>query len=80
MITASKELRQYLKLFKTQSDACEKLAIDEATLSKLANEKEEYNVSSSVVAKILSATGFEFEKAFHIDIEDEHPSRRKEDK
>lgn len=64
MITSTKELRAYLELFKTQKDACEHLGVDEATLSKL--QKDNYNVSASVISKILTATGFEFEKAFEV--------------
>jgi len=64
LIIASEELRNYLKLFKTQADACEKLDIDGATLSKLS--KDNYNVSSTVIAKILNASGFSFDTAFHI--------------
>jgi hypothetical protein len=64
LITPSKELKQYLRLFKTKGDACEKIGIDEATLSKIM--KEDYNVSSTVIAKILNASGFDFDTAFEV--------------
>lgn len=77
MIVPSEIVKAYANGFQTRRELCEKLQVDEASLSKYLSE--ERDCSPHFIEAIIRETGFDFEKAFILK-NDEPLKRRKEDR
>ncbi len=77
MIVPSEVLKSYVNGFATRREVCDRLDIDEASLSKYL--AEERDCSPKFIEAILRHTGFVFEKAFELKMI-KHPHRREDDK
>lgn len=63
MIVAKDSVKEYVNAQKDWKAFSEEIGIARSTLYNIIEGK---NVSSDVVAKLLTKTGFEFEKAFEV--------------
>ena len=63
MIIAKAPIKQYIKAQPTIDGLAQRLEVTRATLHNLLNGD---NVSSELISKLLTETGFEFEKAFEL--------------
>lgn len=64
MIKAKDVVKDYIKAQPTMEGFAKKIKTTRQTLHNILNDE---NVSSDVISKILSETGFEFEKAFEVE-------------
>ena len=64
MIFLSKILREYITAQESMEDFCQRTEISRQTIYNIM--KDNANVSSEVVAKLLKETGMDFEKAFEV--------------
>ena len=63
MIVAKDAIKDFINSQKSIEDLADNLGVAHSTLYSVAKGN---NVSSEVVAKLLTETGFEFEKAFEV--------------
>lgn len=63
MIVAKKILKDFIKAQPTIEGFADKLDVTRQTIYTILNDD---NVSSDMIAKLLSQTGFDFEKAFEV--------------
>lgn len=63
MIVAKDVIKDYIGSQKSIEDLADKLKVAHSTLYSVAKGN---NVSSDVVAKLLTETGFDFEKSFEV--------------
>ena len=64
MITAKQVLIDYLEAQENVEEFCEATKLSKQTFYNI---KKGENVSSEVMAKLLSVSGFDFEKAFEVE-------------
>lgn len=63
MITAKDSIKDFINSQKSVEELADKLEVAHSTLYSVAKGN---NVSSDLVAKLLTKTGFDFEKAFEV--------------
>ena len=64
MIQASTELKKYIGLHSSNEVIANRWEVSRQTVFNILNDK--HSISSELIAKILTDTGMEFEKAFEV--------------
>ena len=64
MIIAGKSLKNYIEMHNSNQILADRWEVSRQTVHNIMNDK--HNISSELIARILTDTGMEFEKAFEV--------------